>query len=87
MKPRRALLFSITVVLVLCAASGWWLHKERQQYALNRQLIDALEHNDTKTALTFVNEGADPNTRQSPMPAHPPTAAKTTPSPLTTASQ
>ncbi len=43
MKSRRALLLSITVVLALCAACGVWLHRERQQYALNRQLIAALE--------------------------------------------
>jgi hypothetical protein len=69
MKPRRALLFSITVVLTLFAACGVWLHREQQQYARNRALIHALTHNDTKTALTLVNAGADPNTRQFQPPA------------------
>lgn len=68
MKQRRALLLSITLVLTLCATCGWWLHKERQQYADSRQLIDALERGDATTALTLVNEGADPNTRQTPPP-------------------
>lgn len=68
MKPRRALLFTITIVLALCAACGVWLHKERQQYARNRQLIDALERNDTRQALALVNAGADPNTRFDPPP-------------------
>jgi hypothetical protein len=69
MKPRRALLLSLTVVLALCAACGLWLHREQRQYALNRQLIDALEHGDTKQALALVNAGADPNTRQFSTPA------------------
>jgi ankyrin repeat protein len=69
MKRRRALLFTFSVVLALCAACGCWLHRERQQYALNRQLIEVLTHNDTKKALALVNAGADPNTRAQPTPA------------------
>jgi len=71
MKRRRALLCFITVVLALCATCGVWLHGERQQYRLNRQLIDAVKGGDTKTALVLVNAGADPNTREIAMP--PPT--------------
>ena len=71
MKRRRTLLFAITVVLALCAACGLWLHREREQYVLNRQLIAALERGDTETALALINEGADPNTRYAPFP--PPT--------------
>ena len=62
MKLKRALLLAATVVLVLCGMCGVWLHKERQQYARNRQLIDALIHDDANRALTLVNAGADPNT-------------------------
>jgi ankyrin repeat protein len=69
MKRRRTLLLSITIVLALCAACGWWLHRERQHYALNRQLIDALVHDDANEALALVNAGADPNTRYAPPPA------------------
>jgi hypothetical protein len=69
MKRRRALLFTLSVVLALCAACGVWLHRERQQYAFNRQLIAALLKGDTKQALVLVNVGADPNTRCSPIPA------------------
>ena len=64
MKPRRALLLTITVVFLLCGACGVWLHVQKQQYARNQQLIDALAHGDTQTALALVNAGADPNTRQ-----------------------
>ena len=69
MKRRRALLLSITIVLALCAVCGLWLHRERQQYALNRLLITALEHGDLTKALALINAGADPNTRQVPLPA------------------
>jgi ankyrin repeat protein len=69
MKRRRAFLLSITVVLALCTACGVWLHRERQQYALNRQLIAALMHKDTTTALTLLHSGADPNTHLTPLPS------------------
>ena len=66
MKPKRALLFTIFVALLLCAACGVWLHRERQQYARNRALITALENQDFKTSLALVNAGADTNTRRIP---------------------
>lgn len=69
MKPKRALLFTITTVLALSAACGVWLRWERQQYRINRQLIAALERGDSKQALALVNVGADPNTREEPSPA------------------
>ena len=69
MKPKRVLLFTTTLVLILCGACGVWLHKERQQYAHNRALIDALTHKDANAALALVNAGADPNERYDPPPA------------------
>ena len=69
MKTKRALLFTATFVLAMCAACGVWLHIQKQQYARNRALIDALIHEDTKTALELVNAGADPNTRCTLPPA------------------
>ena len=67
MKPKHALLLTIILVLLLCTVCGVWLHRERQQYARNRALIDALTHNDAITALALVNAGADSNTRLEPM--------------------
>ena len=69
MKPKRALILMTILVLLLCTVCGVWLHRERQQYARSRALIDALTHNDAITALALVNEGADPNTRCAPTPA------------------
>ena len=68
MKPPRAFLFIVTVVLALCAPCGWWLHQERQQYALNRQLIEALSLDRLTAARGLVEEGADPNTHCAPQP-------------------
>ena len=68
MKQRRALLLSLIVALALCAIGGWWLHKEQQQYRLNRQLIEALSHDELSNARGLVEEGADPNTHFTPPP-------------------
>lgn len=69
MKRRRMFGLLALVVVLFAGACGAWLHVQQRQYALNRQLIAALEHNDTKTALALVNAGADPNTRYIPLPA------------------
>ena len=69
MKRKRTLILTATTVLALCTVCGLWLHKERQQYARNRALIAALEHNEPSVALALVNVGADPNTRERAAPA------------------
>ena len=70
MKRRRSLLLLFVLsALLLIAAGGLWLRQAKRQYALNRQLIDALVHGDFKQALALVNAGADPNTRSTPPPA------------------
>ena len=69
MKARRSLLLALTPVLVIVGASGVWVWKANRQYTLNRQLIAALVHNDSRQALALVNAGADPNTRCHPPPA------------------
>lgn len=71
MKTRRLLILSLVVVALLVGGCDLSLWQAKRQYALNRQLIAALEHYDNKQALTLVNQGADPNTRQNPPP--PPT--------------
>ena len=69
MKRRHTLLFTLNVVLVLCAACGAQsIDHQQQQYALNRQLIVALDQNDTEQAITLVKAGADPNTRYDTLP-------------------
>jgi ankyrin repeat protein len=67
MKRHRALLLLVFVVLLFIAAGGLWWHAIQKQDALNRDLIAALLHDDTKQALELVNAGADINT-----PLYPP---------------
>ncbi len=70
-KARRSLLLLLILVLAVVGASGVWVWQAKRQYALNRQLIAALAHHDSKAALALVNAGADPNTRREASP--PPT--------------
>jgi hypothetical protein len=63
MKRLRFFLLSACPVLLLIAVSGWWLHVQQRQYALDRQLIVALDYDDGKQALALVNAGANPNIR------------------------
>ena len=65
----RSLLLACTLMVGgLALTSFLWVKSERRQYALNRQLIEALKASDAKQALALVDAGADPNTRIKPMP-------------------
>lgn len=68
MKRRRLLLLSVLVVALLVGGCGLWVWQAKWQYALNRELIAALVHNDSKQAIKLVNAGANPNTRYNPPP-------------------
>ena len=63
-----ALLTGIAGLLII-GACALWVQSQQQQYARNRQLIQALMRDDTKTAFALVNAGADPNTREVPTTA------------------
>ena len=69
MKRRRALLLTLTLVLILCGTCSGWLYVQRQQYNRNRHLIAALQDHDAERAIALINAGADPNTRFIPLPA------------------
>ncbi|MCW3099375.1 MAG: bcorl1 [Chthonomonadaceae bacterium] len=72
MNTRRFKLFALLmgiVGLLIVGACARWIQSQHHQNTLNRQLIAALMRDDTKTALAFVNAGADPNTREVPTPA------------------
>jgi hypothetical protein len=69
MKRRRFLLLFVFVVLLFVAAAGLRWQAVQKQDALNRNLIAALAHDDTKLALELVNAGADVNTPLYPPPA------------------
>lgn len=62
MQKRRSLFLMLTLVLVPAGVGSLWVWRAKRQYALDRQLIAALVHNDHKLALVLVNAGADPNT-------------------------
>jgi ankyrin repeat protein len=61
MKHRRSLFIPVTL-LGLVGVCGLLLWQAKRQHALDRALIAALVHNDTRQALSLVNAGADPNT-------------------------
>lgn len=69
MKHRRLLFLSALVVALLAGGSGLWVWRAKRQYALNRQLVAALLHNDSRQALALVNAGADPDTPVASPPA------------------
>lgn len=57
------------LLLVLGLTCFLCVRTAQRQYALNRQLIQALQQGNTKEALTLMAAGADPNTRIEPLPA------------------
>lgn len=66
MRRKRAALITLFLLAALIGGTVLWLHAQRRQYALNRQLIAALVNGDDKQALALVNEGADPDTHYGP---------------------
>ncbi|MCW3096131.1 MAG: hypothetical protein JWL77_1749 [Chthonomonadaceae bacterium] len=62
MKRLRFFLLSACPVLLLIAVGGGWLHVQHRQYALDRQLITALDYNERKQEIrapmraVFVHE-------------------------------
>ena len=69
MKTRHLLILSALIVALLAGGSSLWVWQAKRQYVLNRELIAALVHGDSKQALALVTAGADPNTRLEPLPA------------------
>lgn len=66
---KRSALLALTLLLLSVGLSCvWWVRKEQRQYALDRQLIEAVQEVNIKQALALVKEGADPNTQIRPMP-------------------
>jgi len=65
---RHAVLFPLLLMVGITVAAGLWLRAQQRQYALDRQLVDALITSDTQQALVLVNAGADPNTPYKPVP-------------------
>src|SRR5579859_718495 len=68
MRRKRAARITLFLLAFLSGVIGLWLRAEWRQIVLNRQLIFALVHGDTRRALVLVNEGAAPNTPYSSLP-------------------
>jgi ankyrin repeat protein len=67
---RRTRYFLLLLLLpaIPVAACALWVRSARCQYALDRQLIEALMKRNAEQALALVNTGADPNTLYQPTP-------------------
>jgi ankyrin repeat protein len=73
-RKRPALLGSVLLLFCLSLVCFVWMRTKQRQYAMNRQLIEALTHDNFKQARLLVESGADPNTRVVPLPT--PTLSK-----------
>ena len=67
-RRRHTVLISTLLLVGIPIASGLWLRAERQQYALDRELVAALRKSDAQKAIVLVNSGADPNAPCRPLP-------------------
>ena len=61
MHRKRFLLSTFFLLLLLVGVPAWLTYRAVRQERLNRALIAAIKHNDTKDVLTLLQEGADPN--------------------------
>lgn len=65
---KRFALLAFSLLIGLCLCCFLWVRKEQRQYALNRQLIEALKTGDIMQIMALLEAGADPNTRLAPSP-------------------
>src|SRR5262245_50630113 len=59
----RSLLLSLSLTAVLVGVLFWRAYARWYRDTLNRALIVSIQKNRTAAALTCLNDGADPNTR------------------------
>src|SRR5579871_1504380 len=59
-------LLPLPMFLLLLGGASLRLQAAQQQYALNRQLIEAVIESDYRQSLDLVMAGADPNARYAP---------------------
>jgi len=65
-RKRLSLITSLVLLVLLFGGLGWTIYSPIRQERLNRTLLAAIKQNDTKTALSLLAEGADPNARDKP---------------------
>jgi hypothetical protein len=60
---------SLLLLLLFTGVMDLRVRSQQHQYILDRRLIAALVKNDDQGALWLINQGADPNTTYTPLPA------------------
>lgn len=63
MRGRRIRLIALLITISLVGGLAWSIHATIHQDELNHSLIIAVKHNDAKTVLTLLGQGANPNSR------------------------
>lgn len=66
LRGKLGVVCALALLAGLVCACSYWVRAQWRQYALDRQLIAALENDDEEKALALVNAGADPTTRERP---------------------
>jgi ankyrin repeat protein len=82
MNRKRIVLMTFFLVAAFASGPGHGQPAAQKQSALNRQLIVALIHADTKRAIVLVKAGADPNTPYKPTPTRSPATKNDSPTAL-----
>src|SRR5689334_20500135 len=63
MKKRRTLLFTLLALLLVVGTLSGFVMREYRNEQASRDLIDAIQAEDTDRAVAALKAGADPNTR------------------------
>lgn len=65
-KSRGSVWILLTIIILPVLASCVWYARQSRQQRLDYALIEAIKKNDTKTAITFLEQGADANATDKP---------------------
>ncbi|HLK60934.1 MAG TPA: ankyrin repeat domain-containing protein [Chthonomonadaceae bacterium] len=65
-RKRLRFIIALLILAVMIGGLGWITNATLRQEHLNRALIAAIKENNSRKALTLLDEGADPNARDNP---------------------